>query len=54
MTDNKLQAKFKNKMSYHLSICFIAENATRFLFQVNQATDVFFMILRDVINLSFY
>ena len=28
LTDNKIQAKYKNKISYHLTICFRAENTT--------------------------
>ena len=28
VTDNKIQAKYKNKISYHLTICFLAKNAT--------------------------
>ena len=40
----------KYKISYHLLLCFLAVNATRKpggLFQVNETTNVFFMILRD-------
>ena len=28
LTDNKIKGKYKNKISYHLTICFLAENTT--------------------------
>ena len=28
LTDNKIQAEYKNKISYHLTICFLAKNTT--------------------------
>ena len=39
-----VQAKYKNNISYHLTICFLAQNAT---INVNDTTNVFFTILRD-------
>ena len=35
-----MQAKLKNKISYHLTICFRAENTT-ILFHVNETTNAF-------------
>ncbi len=37
----------KYKISYHLLLCFLAANATRRFLQVNETTNVLFMILRD-------
>ena len=45
LTDNKIQAKYKNKISYHLTICFLAKIQPLGLFHVNKTTNV---ILHDL------
>ncbi len=37
----------KYQISYHLSLCFLAAMQPGGIFQVNETTNVFFIILRD-------
>ena len=60
LTKTNTQAKYQNGISHYLLLCFLAENETvRGSFQVNEATNVVFMILGGcfiseiVLNLSF-
>ena len=58
-TKTNTQAKYQNGISYHLLLCFLAENEIVRFIQVNEATNVVFMILGGcfiseiVLNLSF-
>ena len=57
--NKKRQAKYQNRISYHFFFVVLLKIQPWGLFQVNKATNVFFMILRGffisdiVINLSF-
>ena len=57
--NKKRQAKYQNRISYHFVFVVLLKIQPWGLFQVNKATNVFFMILRGffisdiVINLSF-
>ena len=53
LADSKIQAKYKNKMSYHLMICFQKYNYEE-LFHVNKTTNVFFMIFRDFLLTKYH
>ena len=55
LTKTNTQAKYQNGISYHLLLCFLTENETvSFRFQVNEATNVVFVILSGCFNLSFW
>ena len=34
LTDNEIQAKYKNKISYHLTICFLAKKCYKVYFKL--------------------
>ena len=53
LTKTNTQAKYQDGISYHLLLCFLAENETVSSFQVNEATNVVLFYQRNCLKSLF-